>query len=64
MKVGLVEGLARVNSWNVDPSLMLRVSAFIRRLVGRPEESAEAAREFTEAVAVLGRGDGAQSSWS
>lgn len=35
--VGPVEDLAQVNGWNVDPSLMWRLAAVVRRLVARSD---------------------------
>lgn len=48
--VGPVEDLARVNGWNVDPSLMWRVASAARRLVGRPDVDGVVVTHGTDTV--------------
>jgi L-asparaginase len=50
VEIGPIEALASVNGWNVDPSLMLRVSASIRRLVGRPDVDGVVVTHGTDTV--------------
>lgn len=48
--VGPVEDLARVNGWNVDPILMWRVAAAVRRLVGMPDVDGVVVTHGTDTV--------------